>query len=178
MRTRTFLTAFLVTFSMAALAGAQTPPTTRPVKPATRPLPAEQLLDNMLQPTVAPGQPLQPIIEKKGGEFAPGSGAVAPSAPQVALVREGSILEPRVGRLTRSADGKDMEFTFEADAKNMKDPPMILLPNSYLAAMEDAVSAASRDLRFKVSGVITEYHGRNYLLLQTLEIPADATTPF
>jgi hypothetical protein len=177
MTARTFLTAIVVTFSMGVMAEAQTS-TTRPAKPTTRPLPAEELLDNMLKTPPAAGQPLQPEIDKRTEGPAAGTGAVAPSAPQVALIREGSILPPRVGRLTRSADGKDMEFTFEADAKNMKDPPMVLLPNSYLAAMEDAVSGASRDLRFKVSGMITEYHGRNYLLLQTVEIPSDSTTPF
>jgi hypothetical protein len=44
--------------------------------------------------------------------------------------------------------------------------------------MEDAVRSSSRDLRFRVTGMITEYRGRNYILLEKVTVIPDATQQF
>jgi hypothetical protein len=104
--------------------------------------------------------PLPPLtIDKKSGE-----GAVKPNAPAVNLVREGTYLVDRVGRLSRAPDGKRFEFTFDADGRALRDPPVILLPGQKLAALENAAASDNRDRRYRLSGLITEYRGRNYLL--------------
>ncbi|MGH7214409.1 MAG: hypothetical protein ACREIT_06570, partial [Tepidisphaeraceae bacterium] len=95
-----------------------------------------------------------------------------------AVMREGTFLVDRTGRLTRSADGQQMEFTFDADGKSLRDPPVIILPNLKLMAMEDAVSGSSRDLRFRITGVVTEYRGRNYVMLEKVVVVPDVTQQF
>ena len=71
-----------------------------------------------------------------------------------------------------------MEFTFDSDGKTMKDPPLVVLPNLKLMAMENAVTGSSRDLRFRISGTVTEYKGRNYILLDKVVVVPDLDQQF
>jgi len=158
--------------SSLVLAG---PPATQP---AAKPIPADQMLSNMLRPPTDPGKPLPnpsdpPAIDKTSGR-----GAVAPGAPTTTVMREGSYLVDRTGRMTRSADGQQQEFTFDSDGKAMKDPPIIILPNLKLMAMETAVKGSTRDLRFRITGMVTEYGGRNYVLLEKVVVVPDAGQQF
>ena len=68
-------------------------------------------------------------------------------------------------------DGHDLEPTA------LKDPPMLILPNTKLMGMENAVKIASRDLRFRVWGMVTEYNGRNYILVEQFVVKPDETVP-
>ena len=150
------------------------PPATQPNKP----IPADQMLSKMLRPPTEPGKPLSttqpPAIDKTTGP-----GAVAPGAPTQTVMREGSYIVDRIGRMNRSADGQQQEFIFDSDGKALKDPPVVLLPNLKLMAMETAVKGSSRDLRFRITGVITEYNGRNYVLLEKVVVVTDnAATQF
>src|SRR4029077_6376832 len=95
-----------------------------------------------------------------------GRGAVGPGAPSMPLVREGNYLINRTGRLTRTKDGQQWEFTFDSDGSTLQDPPMILLANLELMKMESTLSSDERDPRFRVTGMVTEFKGRNYLLLE------------
>src|SRR5688500_2287461 len=79
-----------------------------------------------------------------------GKGAVAPTAPQQTVLREGTYLVDRTGRLQRSPEGTQMEFHFDADGKTLRDPPVVIIPSLTLMAMENAVSGSSRDLRFRI----------------------------
>ena len=88
----------------------------------------------------------------------------------MSVMRQGSFVVDRTGRLTRSGDGQQYEFTFDADGKSMKDPPVVILPNLKLMAMENAVSGSNRDLRFRITGMVTEYRGRNYVLLEKVVV--------
>jgi hypothetical protein len=133
-------------------------------------MPADQKLDQMLRPMPQPGP--API------DASTGAAAVAPGAPQLTVMREGSFLVDRMGRLTRSADGQTWEFAFESDGRAMKDPPVVILPNLKLMAMEQAVKGANRDLRFRITGMVTEYNGRNYVLLEKVVVPPDSTQQF
>jgi len=42
----------------------------------------------------------------------------------------------------------------------------MVLPNSRLQVMEDAIRNANRNLRFRITGVVTEYRGRNGILIE------------
>ena len=88
------------------------------------------------------------------------------------------VVRDRTGRLTRSPDGQLMEFTFDSDGQSLQDPPMVILPNLKLMAMENAVSGSSRDLRFRITGQVTEYKGRNYILLEKVVVVPDVTQQF
>lgn len=167
------------------IAVGQTPPANTPAtKPTTRPgsgvqpTAPGQLLDSLLKPAPAAGQALQPIQEGPAPDATTGRNAVAPGAPQLNLIREGTLIVDRTGRLTKSTDGTTAELTFDADGKALKDPPMIILPNLKLAQMETAVSNSTRDMRFKVTGSVTEYKGRNYILLEKVVVVPEVTQQF
>jgi len=165
-----FLVAAMV-LATAGLAWAQnTRPATRPAEPPNPDL----MLRQLLSPARPSAKPLEPVTYPQ--EETTSKMAVAPKTDTQNLVREGSYIPPRVGRLTRTPDGQ-FEFTFEADATALKDPPMIILPNLKLMAMETAVKNNSRDLKFYVSGVVTEYNGRNYILLEQVVVKQDDTVP-
>jgi hypothetical protein len=153
-----------------------TQPTTRPA--GTRPVPPGELLDSLLKPPSSVGQPLQPIPEGPAADVTSGKGAVAPAAPQLNLLREGTYVVDRTGRLTRGADGQTAEFTFDSDGKALKDPPMVILPNLKLMQMENAVQGTSKDLKFRVTGMVTEYKGRNYVLLEKVVVVPDVVQQF
>jgi hypothetical protein len=138
--------------------------TTRPAQSA------DDVLNRLLQPVRPIAQPLQSEPEAPRKDTATAK-AIAPGVQQMNLIREGTYLVDRVGRLTRLADGQN-ELTLEADGRSMKDPPMLILPNLKLQDMEMIVRQRSRDLRFRVTGELTEYNGRNYILLHKwVEVP-------
>jgi hypothetical protein len=107
-----------------------------------------------------------------------GKAAVAPGAPVVHLIREGRHLDDATGRVNHSADGRVATFTFDADGKAMRDPPMILLPSLKLAFIEGQQLGLNKDAKFRVSGTVTEYRGRNYLLLDKVVYVQDFDADF
>jgi hypothetical protein len=141
---------------------------------------ADEVLGKMLKPRRQGQEQDLNINEPPAIDRTSGDAAMKPHAPVVTVMREGTPLVNRVGRLTQVAgpEGSRAEFTFEVDGQALRDPPLIILPNLRLMAMEDAVRAASRDLRFRVSGVVTEYRGRNYLLLEKVTVVQDASQQF
>ncbi len=124
------------------------------------------------------GEALHPAAEARDVDRKSGAGAVKPGAPEAQVMREGGIISDRVARLTRSPDGAQAELMFDADGKALRDPPMIILPNSKLEAMEGAVVSADRDLKFRVTGLVTEYKGRNYILLDKVVVVPDVVEQF
>ena len=121
----------------------------------------------------APPRPAGRAVDRDSG-----TAAVAPAAPVVRLVREGTHLVDQTGRLNHAADGQSATFTFDADGRAMRDPPMILLPNLKLAFMEGQQLGLNRDAKFRVSGTVTEYQGRNYLLLDKVVYVQDFDADF
>jgi hypothetical protein len=170
-----------ITFSVALLMFAvfTAAQTTQPAEqaPATQPT-AGQLLDQMLKPTGTTARPLQPLPDPPAPDRTTGVAAVAPGADQMPVIREGSYIVDRTGRLTKSADGQQFEFNFESDGRALKDPPVVILPNLKLMAMENAVNGSNRDLRFRVTGMVTEYKGRNYVLLEKVVVVPDVMQKF
>ena len=163
------------------VAGAQTSrPTTRPAAQPKDPLKtmsAEQVLQQIFKPATNPTRMPPPQSENPVSDKTSGGGAVKPDAPTVQVKREGIYIVDRMVRLTHV--GKDQaEITFDSDGKSLKDPPMIVLPNQKLMLMEDAVTSTSRDLRFRVTGLVTQYRGRNYILLEKVVVPLDVSLQF
>jgi hypothetical protein len=164
----------LATPGDAVLAAERTAPTSRPAD--APPLPASEMLNQMLAQSNS-ARPLMPAtapsIDKTSGD-----GAVAPGAAPMTVLREGSYLVDRTGRLSRGADGQTWEFNFDADGRTMKDPPVIVLPNLKLMSMEQAAKSSSHEPRFRISGMVTEYAGRNYILLDKVVVVPEATQQF
>ena len=162
----------------------QPAPTTRPAteQPLTQQQlqqrSAEEMLRQMLRPSTQAAQPLRPIPDEPVPvDATSGGGAVIPNATTQPLTREGTMLLDRVGRLTRGADGKSFEFTLDSDGPSLSDPPLVLLPNRRLSQLEDLFNNSYRDITIRVSGEVTEYRGRNYLLLQRWGAVPDVAQP-
>lgn len=156
-------------------------PSTRPsTSPATaksaKDQSAEEMLSQMLKAPQETGKrPLAPLPTTVGSrtDKKSGPGAVAPSAPVVTVLREGTFLVDRIGRLSRTADGSQAEFVFESDGTALQDPPLVIMPNLKLQQMEDTLTTAIKDPRFRVSGTLSEYRGRNYILLDKVVVVPD-----
>ncbi len=161
----------------------QTPPTpvARPPQPAVTVAgdSAQRTMDRLLAPPPNSGVELPGVLDTipaSSGAAAPA--AVAPYAPPAKIVREGTHLINRIGRLNHTANQTEAVFTFDADGKTMGDPPMTILPNLKLAAMEGAVLGRAGDLHFRISGTVTEYKGKNYILLDKAVAIADVESQF
>lgn len=143
--------------------------TTQPIAPA------KDVLNNMLAPSSGSGsaRPLQPGTAGPATDASTGAGAVAPNAPQMNVIREGSYIVDRLGRLAQSTGGQGWEFVFEADGQALRDPPVVVLPNLKLMLMEDQIKETRRSLKFRVSGMVTEYRGRNYVLLEKVVVVSE-----
>jgi hypothetical protein len=181
--------AFVIAFALAAFAVSSLPaaagnkpttqPTTRPASIPSRSLTADEMLSQMLRPppTGTGERVLQPPADPPLPDKTGGRGAVIPNAPAVTVMREGTFLVDRTGRLTKRADGT-AEFSFESDGRALRDPPVVLVPSLKLVAMEEAVKAADKDLRFRISGMVTEYRGRNHVLLEKVLVVPEAVQQF
>ncbi len=165
MRKRHALATLLVVGGSMVLAYAQT---TQPVQPA------QDVLNDMLKPNgQTSARPLQPMNTPPAVDKTTGQGAVAPGAQPLNTLREGSYIVDRVGRLLKVADTNDWEFAFESDGQALKDPPVVVLPNLKLMLMEDQIKETRRDLKFRITGMVTEYRGRNYVLLDKVVVVGD-----
>jgi hypothetical protein len=169
----------LLLFALSGLAQS-TGPTTQPSSDSAmqlKSLSGDQVLDQMLKPPSKGSQQLAPVPDKSATDKTSGSGAVKPDAPVVGLKREGEYIWNREARITHTASGQT-ELTFESDGKALRDPPMLILPNQLLQQMEDQVASASKDFKYRVSGMITEYRGRNHILLVRAVVIPDVTQQF
>lgn len=133
--------------------------TMRDLEKAAEPKPAPS--KTTTQPTApAPGAPLasdSAVPGVRAGEqlaLRPGQGR---------LIREGSFITSRRGRMVRGSSGEWL-FSFDADAKAQNLPPMTLQPCQNLMAMEKLAERGGDGLTFTLSGQVFVYHGKNYVL--------------
>jgi hypothetical protein len=80
-------------------------------------------------------------------------------------LKQDSILADRTGFIKRS--GGRWIFEFDAIGRNTSNVTLELLPCQVLAKAEVRQGKRVGQFRFKVSGIVTKYRGRYYLLLQT-----------
>lgn len=99
--------------------------------------------------------------------------ATAPNEPKAHRLREGQRIWSRTGRLVRDDKTGTFLFAFDSDGKGMADPPIALLPSQWLMSMEDASDKGLRPVKFKISGEVTEYRGKNYLYVQAMQVVRD-----
>jgi hypothetical protein len=99
--------------------------------------------------------------------------ATAPNEPKATRMREGQWIWKRTGHLVKDDKTGTFLFAFDADGKGMADPPMALVPSHLLMSMEDASEKGTRPVRFRVSGEVTEYRGKNYLLIRDMQAVRD-----
>ena len=94
-----------------------------------------------------------------------------------AILREGSYIVDRLGRLGHTPDGQQWRFTFDSiDRAGTR--AVYILPNLNLMLMENAIASNSHDIHFKISGMVTEYRGKNYVLLQKVVVVPEEAEAF
>jgi len=112
--------------------------------------------------TITPPPPLPevdiPPIPEVGKEpFKPGVPPVRKKPTDV--LQEGKRLFDREGRLEVDPLGRSF-FVFDSG-----DKPMQLLENSWREMLETATARGAKYGRWRISGIVTVYEGKNYLLL-------------
>lgn len=155
--------------SSLAVARAKDAPTTRPAtQPATQPgdtipIQPDSILGRMLQ-NADTRQPLGSEPNPPAPDATSGMAPIKQPAPRILLKPEGNYVIGRMARLGKVHDGF-RELIFNADGQALRDPPMRILPNQLLSSMEDQTRGSSDPMAFRISGYITQYKDRNYILI-------------
>jgi hypothetical protein len=104
----------------------------------------------------------QEIIEKLRGRR-----IIRPEKLKKGLeLKQDSILTGRTGFIKKNSDGAWV-FDFDAVGRNVSKVSLELLPCRMLDITQQKQTQAPGRVRFEVSGIVTKYHGKYYLLLQT-----------
>lgn len=111
-------------------------------------------------------EPEQPAESPKEEGFA--IGGYSP-----AIWRDGYMVVDRVGRIVFDPELQCWLFAFETDANSMAEPPVIIHPSRLLEVMENVVERSGRSSLFRVTGQVTKYQGKNYLLLRKMLLVYD-----
>jgi len=162
--------------------GGTTPAASQPVAPATsgpaprrEPTAAEILKELTREENLAPRRAVLPTdpgrVEERVTPAADALPANAVAPPAIRLLPDGYRIVDRPGRLTR--DGDIWLFSFESRSEGPPELPLRLLPNRLLEDMETVSAGGTNSTVFVVSGEVTEYRGRNYLLMQKMLVRTD-----
>lgn len=146
-----------------------TPPLTTPAPPPTAPTnPAPTPSDPPSAPA-EPGDEIDALIsDLEAIREAPRAATPIRETPRVpgeesvvSLVREGTTISRRRGRLTRTARG-EYAIVFDADTQTRGDPPMILMPGMVTQDVERTAERFGEITTFEFSGRVFTYRDRNY----------------
>jgi len=137
---------------------------------------AQSVLDKLIvdkpRATTTPAIKTTPTTTTTSTARLPAIEAVAPNEPKAVRLHDGDVLQG-TGRLIKDEKNNSYIFAFDSDGKQMYDPPVALLPCHRLETMEEAASKGARTIKFKISGEITEYQGKNYLHLRDWRVIRD-----
>jgi len=131
---------------------------------------AQAVLNNLLSHHIS--RPIQQLIRIKPMLTA----KPIPDLPQPVgyvqppALREGSYIWNRPGRLLFNQPLREWIFVFQADSSSLLEPPLILLPCRLLQRMETLSARRGTEIKFRVSGKITQFNGRNYLFTTYVEV--------
>ena len=127
---------------------------------------AKSVLEGLINDRVAApaAEPVTPVVNPDMA-LTPAVTANAPNAPVAVRRLEKEALQG-VGRLIKDEKNNAIVFVFDSDGAAMTDPPINLLPNLLLESMEQINAKSPRGAKFKIVGEITEYNGKNFLLLR------------
>lgn len=98
-----------------------------------------------------------------GGNGNGNGGAGAAERGTTRLMREGSFITSRRGRVTKTSTG-ELLFAFDGDANGRIDAPVVLMPCLNLMAMERLIEKGGDAVSFSLSGQVFVYKGRNHVL--------------
>jgi len=136
---------------------------------------SESSILEQLEQDLTTVRPLTPASDESESQDArpsePGLRPAALSRDSGGLSHEGTRVSGRVGRLVRESDW--WVFVVESDSDTPADAPVRLLPNLSLSSMEDLSASENQSPIFVVSGELTVYGARNYMLIRRFRIRRD-----
>lgn len=142
--------------------------TTAPAAPTTRPQDPEASADAVIQ-ALLESRVKKPVLPK-APSTAPASQRVT-VAPRTILqplpTPPGTMIWNRLGRIVKDRASGWWTFRFESEKNILYEAPMRILPNRQLETMENILDKSGRiHPRFVVSGEVTQYRGKRYLLIR------------
>jgi hypothetical protein len=153
------------------------PPPPPPTPPATADPTVEDLIRQLEQQRQRPRStdPVLPGVPPPTEPIGPASAAAAarvdplaapaPAAAAASLIPEGQTLTRRRGRLIRLAAGEwAIAFDTGPQHDTMLDRPLLLLPSLNLQRLQGWAGRFGDAVPLEISGRITQYRGRNYLI--------------
>ncbi|MBM4017676.1 MAG: hypothetical protein FJ288_05005 [Planctomycetes bacterium] len=133
------------------------PPPAPPAKPAGAEPAKPSAPGAVTPPPPVPDVEIPPIPEVGDDPFKPGPGPVRKKKADV--IDEGKRLFDREGRLEVDPLGRPL-FIFDGGEK-----PMPVLENAVREMLEAATDHGKRKARWRISGIVTVYEGRNFILI-------------
>jgi hypothetical protein len=89
----------------------------------------------------------------------------------------GAMLVNRLGTLRKDEASSWWMFHFESEKEVLYEPPIRVLPNRWLEAMETVLEkAAGRGVKFIISGEVTQYRDRRHVLIRKMIVKRDLGT--
>jgi hypothetical protein len=154
-------TNFLFLFDAAPLTAAA--PAPAPVQPAEPPKEETANIIRMAsdpnESSVIPPEILQRMLPKQRTDFA----RMEEAARQTEFVGDTMIVS-RTGRFLRRQAGS--EFVLDGFGRGISGRSFALLPCKTLEQVEKQISQSLGPIRYRVSGVVTTFRGKQFLLLQ------------
>ncbi len=170
-------TTLVCTIAMALLMATLSLTAAEDDPPATEPADPEVTADEVIRELMERREIRQAVTAEVAPSTAPATqpDTVAPAEIVRPLpMPPGAMIVGRLGRLRRNEDAGWWQFHFESERDILYEPPMRVLPNRLLEAMETIMETTGRTtVRFKVSGEITTYRGQRYLLIRRMLVYRD-----
>jgi len=157
------------------------PPPSVSTAPATRPADVrdEATADEVIRELLR-DRPKIPVLPSTATTTAPASRPtiVAPKSVLRPLpMPPGAMIVNRLGRLVKAPGEAWWAFHFESEKNVLYEAPIRILPNRLLEEMEDLSAGGTKPgVRFRISGEVTEYRGRRYLLLRRMLLKREFTS--
>ncbi|NNM86085.1 MAG: hypothetical protein HKL96_10070 [Phycisphaerales bacterium] len=136
--------------------------------PTTAPKNPEVLLRSLLSHHISAPVELPANLHGSAME-----GALLPNnigKKQFPLLREGTYIWNQNGRLTFDPVTHEWTFVFTAPNLQRHAPSIMLLPCHFLQMMITDQKTKGTNINFRISGQVTYYQGRNYLLLTYVQV--------
>jgi hypothetical protein len=138
-------------------------PTLLAQSPAETPVPASAPQPAVIVPRIIVTPSTTPTLEPVRPNLPPIAAQDLSLTSNPPLLREGAFISGARCQLVKGKSGRWYAI-FDADGSGRTIPPMIVLENANLAAMERVAGREPTGTRVKISGRVTVYRDRNFLL--------------
>lgn len=143
-------------------AGDQLARSSGPSYSSVDPVPQKVLDDDRRPVIILPTEP----ADAERADAPRSGGVVARVQPGTQRFPEGFVIGSRPANLSLGEEGYVARIKMPEDHPEC--PPLNVLPNQWLEVVEAILAASDGPPRFLITGRITEFHGRNYLLLENV----------